>query len=99
LSGASIAIKAYSRRVEDGGTFELFVQDILGGQAFGSNVEFVSTTTLLLVQVAFTSLLPQKSFLNVQSNQCRWGGSKGQKLLNTLNHSSSQQNVQVSATN
>lgn len=45
MGGASIPIKANSRRVEDGGTLELFVQDILGGQAFGSNVEFVSTTT------------------------------------------------------
>lgn len=47
LGGTSIPIKAYSRRVEDGSTVELFVQDILGGQAFASNVEFVSTTTLI----------------------------------------------------
>lgn len=52
LGGASIPIKAYSRRVEDGGTVELFVQDILGGQAFASNVEFVSTTTQALQKVA-----------------------------------------------
>lgn len=30
MGGASIPIKGYSRRVEDGGTVELFVQDILG---------------------------------------------------------------------
>jgi phosphate transport system substrate-binding protein len=31
---------------------ELFVQDILGGQAFGPDVEFVSTTTQALQKVA-----------------------------------------------
>lgn len=48
----SLLIKAYSRRINDGGTVEIFVQDILGGQAFGSNVEFVSTTTQALEKVA-----------------------------------------------
>jgi phosphate transport system substrate-binding protein len=33
--------KLYSRRVADGGTVELFVQHILNGQAFGSNVKFI----------------------------------------------------------
>jgi phosphate transport system substrate-binding protein len=51
LGGASVPIKAYSRRIEDGGTVELFVQDILGGQAFASNVEFVPTTTQALQKV------------------------------------------------
>nr|WP_225225630.1 hypothetical protein [Komarekiella delphini-convector] len=31
---------------------ELFVQDILSGQAFGSNVEFISTTTQALQKLA-----------------------------------------------
>jgi len=52
IGGSDIPIKAYSRRINDGGTVEIFVQDILGGQAFGSNVEFVSTTTQALEKVA-----------------------------------------------
>ncbi|WP_026731270.1 PstS family phosphate ABC transporter substrate-binding protein [Fischerella sp. PCC 9605] len=52
LGGPNIPIKTYSRRISDGGTVELFVQDILGGQAFSSNVEFVSTTTQALQKVA-----------------------------------------------
>ncbi len=52
VRGSDIPIKAYSRRINDGGTVEIFVQDILGGQAFGSNVEFISTTTQALEKVA-----------------------------------------------
>lgn len=52
IGGSDIPIKAYSRRINDGGTVEVFVQDILGGQAFGSNLEFVSTTTQALEKVA-----------------------------------------------
>ncbi len=52
LGGPNIPVKAYSRRINDGGTVELFVQDILGGQAFGAGVEFVSTTTQALQKVA-----------------------------------------------
>jgi phosphate transport system substrate-binding protein len=52
LGGANLPIKPYSRRIADGGTVEVFVQDILGGQAFGSNVEFVSTTTQALQKLA-----------------------------------------------
>lgn len=52
LGGPDLAIKAYSRPTTDGGTVELFVQDILGGQAFGANVEFVSTTTQALRKLA-----------------------------------------------
>lgn len=52
LGGPDLAIKAYSRPTTDGGTVELFVQDILGGQAFGANVEFVSTTTQALQKLA-----------------------------------------------
>jgi phosphate transport system substrate-binding protein len=52
LGGSNIPIKAYSRRISDGGTVELFVQDILGGQAFAAGVEFVSTTTQALQKVA-----------------------------------------------
>ncbi len=52
VGGPDIPIKVYSRRIADGGTVEVFVQDILGGKAFGSNVEFVSTTTQALEKVA-----------------------------------------------
>ncbi|MGJ5674283.1 MAG: PstS family phosphate ABC transporter substrate-binding protein [Nostochopsis sp.] len=52
VGGSNIPIKAYSRRITDGGTVELFVQDILGGQDFSSNVELVSTTTQALKKVA-----------------------------------------------
>ncbi|MBR8838267.1 MAG: PstS family phosphate ABC transporter substrate-binding protein [Stigonema ocellatum SAG 48.90 = DSM 106950] len=52
LGGPNIPIKAYSRRITDGGTVELFVQDILGGQGLGPNVEYVSTTTQALQKLA-----------------------------------------------
>ncbi len=52
LGGPNIPIKAYSRHLSDGGTVELFWQEILGGQPFGANVEFVSTTTQALQKVA-----------------------------------------------
>ena len=52
VGGPNIPIKPYSRRISDGGTVELFVQDVLSGQAFSSNVEFVSTTTQALQKVA-----------------------------------------------
>ncbi|WP_208346331.1 PstS family phosphate ABC transporter substrate-binding protein, partial [Aetokthonos hydrillicola] len=52
LGGPNISIKPYSRSITDGGTAEFFVQDILGGQAFGPNVEYVSTTTQALQKLA-----------------------------------------------
>lgn len=52
LGGPDVTIKPYSRPKNDGGTVELFVQDILAGQPFGSNVEFVSTTTQALRKLA-----------------------------------------------
>lgn len=52
LGGADMPIKPYSRPPSDGGTVELFVQDILAGQSFGTNVEFVSTTTQALQKLA-----------------------------------------------
>lgn len=52
LGGPDLTIQPYSRPTSDGGTVELFVQDILGGQSFGSNVEFVSTTTQALQKLA-----------------------------------------------
>lgn len=52
LGGANVPIKAYSRRIDDGGTVELFVQDVLRGQSMAPTVEFVSTTTQALQKVA-----------------------------------------------
>jgi len=52
LGGANIPIRAYSRSVDDGGSVEMFVQDILGGEAFAANVEFIPTTTQALKKVA-----------------------------------------------
>ena len=52
LGGANIPMKAYSRRVSDGGTVKLFVQDVLRGQPIAPTVEFVSTTTQALRKVA-----------------------------------------------
>ncbi|MUG94733.1 phosphate ABC transporter substrate-binding protein [Scytonema sp. UIC 10036] len=48
LGGPDVPLKAFSRRISDGGTVEQFVQDILGGEPFGQNVVFVSTTTQAL---------------------------------------------------
>jgi phosphate transport system substrate-binding protein len=52
LGGSDLPIKPYSRPINDGGTAELFVRDILAGQAFAANVEFVGTTTQALQQLA-----------------------------------------------
>lgn len=52
VGGPDVTIKPYSRPKSDGGTVELFVQDILAGQPFSSNVEFVSTTTQALQKLA-----------------------------------------------
>ena len=52
LGGPDLKIAPYSRPAKDGGTVELFVQEVLGGQAFGSDVDIVSTTTQALREVA-----------------------------------------------
>ncbi|MDJ0797362.1 MAG: PstS family phosphate ABC transporter substrate-binding protein [Calothrix sp. MO_167.B12] len=52
VGGPNIPIQPYSRPITDGGTVELFVQDILGGETFASNVEFVPTTTQALKKVS-----------------------------------------------
>ncbi|MGQ4649884.1 substrate-binding domain-containing protein [Lyngbya aestuarii] len=45
LGGPNLPIIPYSRPVNSGGTVELFREDVLGGQGFGANVQFVPTTT------------------------------------------------------
>ena len=52
VGGPDLPIKPYSRPINDGGTVELFVQDILAGQPFGANIEFVATTTQALQKLA-----------------------------------------------
>ncbi|NJK38749.1 MAG: PstS family phosphate ABC transporter substrate-binding protein [Oscillatoriales cyanobacterium RM2_1_1] len=52
LGGPDLLIQPYSRRIEDGGTIEFFVDNILDGEAFGANVEFIPTTTQALRQVS-----------------------------------------------
>ena len=52
LGGPDLPIKPYSRAISEGGTVELFVQDVLAGQALSANVEFVGTTTQALQKLA-----------------------------------------------
>ncbi len=55
VGGPNVAITAFSRRPEDGGTVEFFIQEMLGGQSFGSNVVMVRDTTDALRRVAATA--------------------------------------------
>lgn len=52
VGGANVAIQPYSRPANDGGTVELFVQEVLGNQKFAANVQFVGTTTQALQKIA-----------------------------------------------
>lgn len=52
VGGSNLNITAYSRRIQDSGTVEFFVQNVLGSQQFGSNVQLLSTTTEALRQVS-----------------------------------------------
>lgn len=52
VGGPNLEIKAYSRRLEDGGTIEFFHENILQKENFGSNVEFIPTTTEAIRKVA-----------------------------------------------
>jgi phosphate transport system substrate-binding protein len=52
VGGPNLAITPYSRPTNSGGTVELFVEDVLGGQTFGPAVEFVSTTTQAIRKLA-----------------------------------------------
>ncbi len=52
LGGNDLAIIPYSRRLEDGGTIEFFYENVLEKQNFGSNVQFIPTTTQALREVA-----------------------------------------------
>ena len=52
VGGPNLAITPYSRRKEEGGTIEFFVENILEGGNFGANVQFIPTTTQALQQLA-----------------------------------------------
>lgn len=52
VGGANIPIKPFSRPVNAGGTVELFVEEILKGEKFSSQVVFIPTTTQALSKVA-----------------------------------------------
>jgi phosphate transport system substrate-binding protein len=52
VGGSDRQIVPYSRPVITGGTVEVFQENILKGQEFGSHVEFVSTTTEALRELA-----------------------------------------------
>jgi len=51
VGGANLPIIPYSRRPEEGGTVEFFVENILGKEKFGSTVRFIPTTTQALREV------------------------------------------------
>jgi phosphate transport system substrate-binding protein len=55
LGGPDRPIIPFSRPTNAGGTVELFVEDVLTGQAFGANVKFVDTTTQALRELANNS--------------------------------------------
>jgi phosphate transport system substrate-binding protein len=52
VGGPNQPITPYSRRVEDGGTVEFFVENVLADQRLGSNVEYVPSTTRALRELA-----------------------------------------------
>ncbi len=52
VNGPNLSITPYSRRLEEGGTIEFFDQNVLGGEKFGENVKFISTTTQALREVS-----------------------------------------------
>lgn len=52
LGGPNLPITAYSRRPEDGGTVEFFIDNLLEKEKFADNVQFIPTTTLALREVA-----------------------------------------------
>jgi phosphate transport system substrate-binding protein len=52
VGGDNIPIIVYSRTKEAGGTVEFFVENVMEGEDFGSNIEYVYSTTLALRKVA-----------------------------------------------
>ncbi|NEQ22114.1 MAG: PstS family phosphate ABC transporter substrate-binding protein [Microcoleus sp. SIO2G3] len=52
VGGPNLPITAFSRRVEDSGTVEFFVENVLGGTSLGASVRSIGTTTEALRAVA-----------------------------------------------
>ena len=52
IGGPNLPISPYSRRVEDSGTVQFFVENVLGGQKLGTSVKPIPTTTEALRQVS-----------------------------------------------
>lgn len=52
VGGPNWPITAYSRRPEEGGTIDFFIENVLEGGNFASGVEFIPTTTQALRKVA-----------------------------------------------
>lgn len=52
VSGPNLAIIPYSRRKEDGGTVEFFIDQVLEKADFGNNIEYVYSTTPALRKVS-----------------------------------------------
>lgn len=52
LGGKDLAIIPYSRRLSDGGTIEFFYENVLEKEKFGTNVQFIPTTTEALRELA-----------------------------------------------
>ncbi|KAM3098970.1 PstS family phosphate ABC transporter substrate-binding protein [Phormidesmis sp. 146-12] len=55
LGGPNLAVTPFSRSATSGGTVELFIESILGGQPLANDVQIVSTTTQALQRLAATS--------------------------------------------
>jgi phosphate transport system substrate-binding protein len=55
VGGPNLAITPLSRPLGSGGTVDFFQETVLGGQSFGGNVQFVSTTTQALQRLGANS--------------------------------------------
>ncbi len=52
VGGPDLPILPYSRRAEDGGTVEFFIETVLGGASFSNSVRLIPNTTTALREVA-----------------------------------------------
>jgi phosphate transport system substrate-binding protein len=52
VGGSNMPIIPYSRTKQAGGTVEFFVENVMEGEEFGNNIEYVYSTTLALRKVA-----------------------------------------------
>lgn len=54
VGGPNLPVQAFSRRVDAGGTVKFFVDNVLGNETLGLNVQYVDSTTLGVRQVSQT---------------------------------------------